>query len=420
MVLDLSLKVTDMSAVVEEQSIGLHNAVFSDCYYPRSDRNTIIKRHISIRWYGQWLKLQQSLHPQVIRDLNDANGKCLNYKVCFISVSSFIKGKAGISIDEIIQHLQDEKVLADTADALNAQRLLIFTILGYQSMLYLPAFNVCPLSELAMGQHQKEDNELFFIMNKVSADLAERPLHVLLKRFGGVLPRRKDGGAFHLNDNSTSTWVPLRPSETNAYLLWSLLDINIHWVDTLGLHLQYDKSTKTLSLFKYPTFCGAMLNSEGAIYSFGCPNKHKTFPTKEDISQFLREVLLSYRLLFGQATSSRRYFRYIRPKSNNMLEVDHVLRILCTSKKLKGSYYNIPEDQSIYVSSRDFPMLYDRLVPIARELQATKPNSMMDILRDRRDKLQYWTFLLVAVVGGISIILSFIQVVLQGIEVHRR
>ena len=69
---------------------------------------------------------------------------------------------------------------------------------------------------------------------------------------------------------------------------------------------------------------------------------------------------------------------------------------------------------------RDFPMLYNRLVPLARELQATKPNFMVDILRDRRNKLQYWTFLFVATVRGISIVLSLIQVLLQGIGVHGR
>ena len=287
-------------------------------------------------------------------------------------------------------------------------------------MLYLLAFNVCPLSELAMSQHQKKLNELFFTMNKVSVDFAEKPLYTLLDTFGDVLPSRRTGTENLMDHDSTSMWFPLCPSEINAYLLWSLLDINIVWVDTLGLHLHYDKSTKTLSLFKYPSFCVAMLNSKGAIYSFGCPDKDNLCPSKEDISQFLKEISLSYRLLFGQATSSRNYYRSIKPRTGEMLICDDTLKTLCSHKEVFTSSYNIPEDQSVYFSSRDFPMLYTRLVPLARELQATKPNSMIDILRDRRDKLQYWTFLLVAIVGGVSILLSFIQVLLQGIEVHGR
>lgn len=408
------------TAVLEEHNIGPHNAVFSDCDWPNSDRKLSMRRPIRIGWYGHWLHSQKTLWPPVIKKIRDGKGEALNFNLCFISVSSFVKGKEGMSIDDIIRHLQEQKILGREPGALNAQRLLIFAILGYQSMLYLPAYNVCPLSELAISQHQKKINELFFTMNKVSVDHAEKPIYMLLNMFGDVLPCQNIGPLDSMEHDSASTWFPLRPSEINAHLLWTLLDINIVWVDTLGLHLHYDKPTKTLSLFKYPSFCVAMLNCKGAIYSFGCPDKGKPYPTKEDISKFLKEVSLSYRLLFGQVTSSRNYFRLIKPKKGEMLIYDETLRTLCTHKEVFTSNYNIPEDQSVYFSSRDFPMLYSRLVPLARELQATKPNSMIDILRDRRDKLQYWTFLLVAIVGGISIILSFIQVLLQGIEVHGR
>jgi hypothetical protein len=57
------------------------------------------------------------------------------------------------------------------------------------------------------------------------------------------------------------------PDEFNAALLNSFAHINIKWVDTLAPHLEFDKVTNTLFLFRYPSFCHASLPPEGKSIS---------------------------------------------------------------------------------------------------------------------------------------------------------
>jgi len=58
----------------------------------------------------------------------------------------------------------------------------------------------------------------------------------------------------------------------NAHFLVSFLNISIRWVDTLALHLDYDKSSRALSLFKYSSLCAATLETTGALYAFASPD----------------------------------------------------------------------------------------------------------------------------------------------------
>lgn len=216
-----------------------------------------------------------------------------------------------------------------------------------------------------------------------------------------------------------SSWHPLYPNETNAYLLHVLLHVNIQWVDSLSLHLDYDKSSRTLSLFSYPSFCLEMLHTRGVVYSFASIDGPCIDPraNNDDISQYLQEVLLSYRLLFGQSAASRKFFRRtFSPSEVQGCQLDTLLPQLCAKSRLDSPSGFMPVDQSVYFSNRDFPVLYDRILLIANELKDASPKSFSGLLRDRRDTLQYWTFWLVSIIGGVSVLLSLIQVILQGIQ----
>jgi hypothetical protein len=90
-----------------------------------------------------------------------------------------------------------------------------------------------------------------------------------------------------------------------------ILGVRIHWVDMLSWHLDYDQATRTLSLFRFPSFCVATLRSRGALYSFASSARNSPDPraSYDEITDILNEVLLSFRLLFGQSKSSRAIFR---------------------------------------------------------------------------------------------------------------
>jgi hypothetical protein len=125
----------------------------------------------------------------------------------------------------------------------------------------------------------------------------------------------------------------------------------------------------------------------------------------------MREVLLSYRLMFGQHDPSGKLFKHILKPMGQM--PDELLSILCMEKNInRTSAPNLP----LYFTAQHFPILSQRIEFIAADLNAFRSSSMGELLHDRRDKLQYWTFWLVSIIGGISIVLSLIQVILQGIQ----
>ena len=386
------------------------------------EKFTTVDSLVDMSWYNAWLTQQLKNLPYCLRDLR-VEGNLLLEKSClaelFQATQSVTQENEGISIDEIVEYLQENGTLENMEELLGPQRLLIFAVLGWQTMLYQPAFNVCSIQQLAIHQDSSQPQSgLIFDNYKVSADISDRPLWILLKAFGNILPARSPGVARASETSKVaSSWLPLYPMETNAYLLHNLLGVRIRWVDALALHLDYDKSSRTLSLFSYPSFCLDMLLSDGLIYSFACSAQcgMDLRANRDDISQLLREVLLSYRLLFGQSAKSRKLFRQIFKPSENH-HVDSLLPLLCTKKRLPSGSTTIPADRPVYFAARDFPILYARVELIAKELKDSRPNSIGNLLRDRRDTLQFWTFWLVTVFGGISIILSLMQVILQAVQ----
>lgn len=384
--------------------------------------------YIDRGWYNVWLSRQLDNLPYCLRELR-IGGEKLRIKqslgpLCEV-VGDYARKNYGVSIDEIVEHLQEARIFDRTKEMLGAQRLLIFAVLGWQSMLYQAAFNVCSVQELAIHKDSRQPHSgLVFDTYRVTADLSDRPLSVLLKAFGHLLPARSAGTSQLASETrkTASTWHPLYPTETNAYLLHVLLHVNIQWVDALALHLDYDKSSRTLSLFSYPSFCLDMLHTHGAIFSFASIEGPCADPraNEDDISQYLQEVILSYRLLFGQSASSRKFFRRIfNPSEAQGYQVDTLLPQLCATSRFDCPSALMALDRSIYFSARDFPVLYDRVELIANELKDAKPKSFRGLLRDRRDTLQYWTFWLVSIIGGVGILLSLIQVILQGVQLMR-
>lgn len=161
-----------------------------------------------------------------------------------------------------------------------------------------------------------------------------------------------------------------------------------------------------------------MLRSKGALYVFASMESNPVDPraTKEEIAFFLQETLSSYRLLFGQSKPARRFFRNMLSREAVLSQnPDPLLRSLCLDQYFADTL--VPADRLVYVTSRDFLVLGERVELLAAELRCTKPRSWRDLLRDRRASLQYWTFWLVAIFGVTSIALSVMQVILSLVQV---
>lgn len=379
-------------------------------------------------WYTHWLTYQLTGLPNTLSELLVGEENLLDegvFERVFTSVKSVLQDTEGMSIDDVVEHLQGSLGMESTKEAFKTQRTLVFAILGWQSMLYQPAFNVCSLDQFAIDEDSCQPNSgLVYDNFKVDAELAERPLFVLLKGFGNLLPSPSPQITQVASERGRfiAEWMPLISAEMNVYLLHTLLRVQIKWVDTLSLHLDFDKSSRTLSLFSCPSFCVQMLQSRGTIHAFASTDQSAFDPRadEQEISNILTEILLSYRLLFGQSSRSRKLFPHVFiPPESLRNEVDPLLLQLCMMEDLHDMPPKMPGDQPVYFANQHFPVFSERIELIAKELKRAKPDSVGGLLHDRRDKMQYWTFWLVSIFGSVSILLSLVQVILQGIQLSQ-
>lgn len=143
-----------------------------------------------------------------------------------------------------------------------------------------------------------------------------------------------------------------------------------------------------------------------------CPNN--CHAGRETMAKaYLSEVLLSYRLLFGQHHRSRQIFRDSQRKNaqcNGVL--DPLLDALCGEKTIDDldGVKGILRERGVYNAKTNFPHLGARLMELEDYSTDQRPRNLWEVWNDERDPEKYLTFRAVLVVGGLSILLSFVQI----------
>lgn len=153
-----------------------------------------------------------------------------------------------------------------------------------------------------------------------------------------------------------------------------------------------------------------------------------------DASAVHREILLSYRLLFAQSSHSRRLITHQLQRLQSQPGLDPVLTTLCTVplRSLQCGPKRLPDifpystmdvngrlqESSTYSVHEDFPCFGSRLLSLQRFSSRQQPSRVKDLWRDRRNPLQWYTFWAVLVVGGISIVLSILQLLVGVAQLY--
>ena len=149
--------------------------------------------------------------------------------------------------------------------------------------------------------------------------------------------------------------------------------------------------------------------------SHTCP--HNCHAGRETVAKaYLSEVLLSYRLLFGQHHRSRQIFRdseRANARCNGVL--DPLLDSLCGEKTLSDfdRVKGILRERGVYNARTNFPHLGGRLMELEDYSTDQRPRNLWEVWNDERDPERYLTFRAVLVVGGLSVFLSLVQVVVS-------
>ncbi|KAF1983117.1 hypothetical protein K402DRAFT_182852 [Aulographum hederae CBS 113979] len=165
-------------------------------------------------------------------------------------------------------------------------------------------------------------------------DDASRPVAKFLRGFGNILPsadlRVAQGQQSEL----------LHASVLNFYSLSTVGKVNIQWVDTLSAHLEFHSLSRTLMLYRFPTMCALHCLGDEELH---CANRllRSYYPTCSNSTVVLtalrREILLSYRSLFGQSYRSRQLFNVgERKRAHGSGHYDPVLSIFCGESHRKS------------------------------------------------------------------------------------
>lgn len=128
---------------------------------------------------------------------------------------------------------------------------------------------------------------------------------------------------------------------------------------------------------------------------------------------YLTEVLLSYRLLFGQHDSSRQLFRESeRGKTMCNKMVDPLLDALCSDKTVGhfGGVTELLRERNVYNARTNFPHLGARLTELEDYSTNQRPRTLGEVWNDVRDPERLLTFRAVLIIGGVSILLSVVQI----------
>lgn len=113
---------------------------------------------------------------------------------------------------------------------------------------------------------------------------------------------------------------------------------------------------------------------------------------------------------------------------------DRLLETLCSQKNGKGIQL-LPKglwpeacvdsetgngtllEQAVYTTGTDFPVLGSRLLAVVQFSERQSPSKIRDLWLDRRSPIQWYTFWVVTIIGGISLLLSLGQLLLAVAQI---
>lgn len=384
-------------------------------------------------WYQWWVHDQVQRQPQKLFSTLPGHDPKSNerwttpFVILWQEISRYTTANEIVSIDGIIAHLVQCSILQSASDseALFTTKTLVFAVIGWQTMLYGLDMHSCPLSQFAIDNEMGDHQGHAYMSLKQVHSVSKKHMHRFLLGFGMLLPPRnfnapetdEDKAAF--NELTTAA-----PASFNAHFLASIGGIKIEWVDSLACHLEFDRSSTTLFLFRYPSFCVANLPSSestpsrrSTIYACAAPDASTApWAIVDDVTQMLHETILSYRLLFGQNKAARQLFRKLEPfQSIHEKGRDEFLTMLCGRKHYPK--LSVVHERENYDLTRDFPILRSKLAILLRHISNTKPRGWKELWYDKRDSASWLTFWAVLIIGGLGTILALLQVILQAVSI---
>jgi hypothetical protein len=338
-----------------------------------------------------------------------------------------------LSLRRIVARLKTENFIRDDAGDLATQ--LAFQYGGWLTALFDPdpSPSVTHLTIRNLGHSPRRRSLLRkTVIQHPSVVIADGqlPLQRLLRRFGSLLPepqcvRRPDaaGGLEAGSQDIVAAYVYFHNLK--------LLNVELEWVDVLNQHLEFDRRSRSLRVFRLPSICRLMYREEeGSLLDGLCHEDEHEYdersrsphPHCTAIEEFLGEVILSYRLIFGRHRRSRALLTNALDREKDewrrVGRYDPLLEILCTKaedcREVQEAYGDLDgKELEDYVTVDEFPFLAGRLLDLQNFSMAQNPHSWKRLWNDQRNITVWFTTWAVVIIGGGTLLFQILQLVFQ-------
>jgi hypothetical protein len=353
-----------------------------------------------------------------------------------VRIADLIENEKDVSLRSMAQKLIDEGIIRAEAGSLAVQ--MVFQVAGWLTALWDPVPDVS--TKCLTLRNTRPQTRRYLVSEKriletssIDFNATQEALHRALTRFGTLLPtlehiRRDDLECG--NEHITAYYV------SYTQLVQSL-NVKIEWTNTLNQHLEFEKRSRTLQVFRHPSLCLLMYRDQrGSLlskvlraqmdedYGNALPYLKALLPNV-DFDDFLAEVLLSYRLIFSQSRRSRSRMKRLLTFTSREVAgnecFDPLLWLLCTedeSSRKVNQLYKILEagryDQ--YIAFEEFPFLAARLLRLQKAVLARNPHSLTHLWYDRRNPTAWfttWAIVIVGIVGFGIFVFQLLQLIFQ-------
>ncbi len=368
------------------------------------------------------------------------------------AIANLLGSEHDLALSEILKKLEHQGLLLPRAELRPQGFQLIFIAVGLLTFFYDPVLEPEDEALQILGPEKAEpkvSRNATWISYSQDMSHVDQPIVTLIRQFGGVkgpIPRAVINEV-DITSTLKSTLEPLTSLNLSYFTLTRVAQISIEWVSSVCLHLEFDMRRKVLKLFRFPSLCGLLCDKVVdttylSLYSDLIPSQpHILTQTKRFFddyfaddsgveriaapsAQFYREIIQSYRILFGQDKHSWKAFtadhgrKFFTPLAD--AGEDPLLPSLCGDEWLKQEIYediDVSSVKTVYSARADFPFFADRLLSLQDFAVMQCPSDWRTVWWDRRDVARFWTLWAVMVFGGASIVIGIIQVVLAVAQV---
>ncbi|KAH8602771.1 hypothetical protein B0O99DRAFT_9013 [Bisporella sp. PMI_857] len=396
-------------------------------------------------WYAGYLRRQFCSHwhllaPTLVNieegSTAPASGDHVVLYEFVFAIAKLLKTRRNLALVEIVDDLENRGVLKEQGDGERAaSNQIVFAAWGWLSMLYEAVTHPKPdklevtKTSTSTSGYRNTLVTRKYTSFKQSFEHIDIPFYSLLRHFGDLIP-----------DPRTS-WRSLGDQENDVVYaklvcfaaLQQSTGVNIEWVSSLALHLELDSGNNTLKLFRYPSFCRIMIVEGSSNISTRLFKDHAE-RNCEDVTVsnssadgFFYEVLMSYRLIFGQDERSWKAFSRTMPtweddQSSSECTAtlnDPLLQVLCGKSSTAGegrAFYeeiDANEPSTYYNARNDFPFLGNRLVELQHFVKQHQPQSISLLPRGVRGVGTRWNRQIVLFFASLLSLLFLISISLQ-------